>query len=211
MLVPSAALVLACLLVGVLPAATLGPYLMTAAVSLLGGRVPEYQLAVWHGLTVPLTMSLIALVGGLALYLALLARGHAMVDTPLLSRLDARRAFDVVNVVIVRGADKVAHAIFSSRLQVQLLLVVTSAWVAGMFALRASGWQRGAVPLTPLDPLFLLLWIAGAACALGAAQQAKFHRLAALIMLGGTGLVTCLTFAWFSAPISRSPRSRWRW
>jgi multicomponent K+:H+ antiporter subunit A len=200
MLVPSAALVLACLLVGVLPAATLGPYLMTAAVSLLGGRVPEYQLAVWHGLTVPLTMSLIALVGGLALYLALLARGHAMVDTPLLSRLDARRAFDVVNVVIVRGADKVAHAIFSSRLQVQLLLVVTSAWVAGMFALRASGWQRGAVPLTPLDPLFLLLWIAGAACALGAAQQAKFHRLAALIMLGGTGLVTCLTFAWFSAP-----------
>src|SRR5690606_38320517 len=34
----------------------------------------------------------------------------------------------------------------------------------------------------------------------GAAHQAKFHRLAALIMLGGAGLVTCLTFAWFSAP-----------
>ena len=31
-------------------------------------------------------------------------------------------------------------------------------------------------------------------------MQAKFHRLAALIMAGGTGLVTCLTFAWFSAP-----------
>ena len=30
--------------------------------------------------------------------------------------------------------------------------------------------------------------------------QAKFHRLAALIMVGGVGLVTCLTFAWFSAP-----------
>jgi multicomponent K+:H+ antiporter subunit A len=30
--------------------------------------------------------------------------------------------------------------------------------------------------------------------------QAKFHRLVALILVGGVGLVTCLTFAWFSAP-----------
>ena len=30
--------------------------------------------------------------------------------------------------------------------------------------------------------------------------QAKFHRLAALILLGGAGLVTCVTFVWFSAP-----------
>jgi multicomponent K+:H+ antiporter subunit A len=44
------------------------------------------------------------------------------------------------------------------------------------------------------------LWIVGGACALGAALQAKFHRLAALILVGGVGLVTCLTFAWFSAP-----------
>ncbi|MDB5817732.1 MAG: putative monovalent cation/H+ antiporter subunit, partial [Rhizobacter sp.] len=30
--------------------------------------------------------------------------------------------------------------------------------------------------------------------------QAKYHRLAALTMLGGAGLVTCITFVWFSAP-----------
>ena len=35
---------------------------------------------------------------------------------------------------------------------------------------------------------------------LGAAWQAKFHRLAALILLGGAGLVVCVTFVWFSAP-----------
>jgi multicomponent K+:H+ antiporter subunit A len=34
----------------------------------------------------------------------------------------------------------------------------------------------------------------------GAARQAKFHRLAALVMLGVVGLVLCITFAWFSAP-----------
>ncbi len=35
---------------------------------------------------------------------------------------------------------------------------------------------------------------------LGAAWQAKFHRLAALVLMGGAGLVTCVTFIWFSAP-----------
>ena len=35
---------------------------------------------------------------------------------------------------------------------------------------------------------------------LGAAWQAKFHRLVALILAGGAGLVVCLTFVWFSAP-----------
>src|SRR5690606_36384363 len=28
----------------------------------------------------------------------------------------------------------------------------------------------------------------------------KFHRLAALILLGGAGLVTCVSFVWLSAP-----------
>jgi len=30
--------------------------------------------------------------------------------------------------------------------------------------------------------------------------QAKFHRLFAIILAGGAGLATCVTFAWFSAP-----------
>ena len=40
----------------------------------------------------------------------------------------------------------------------------------------------------------------GRLCAIGAAYQAKYHRLAALVLLGGAGLVTCITFVWFSAP-----------
>jgi len=46
----------------------------------------------------------------------------------------------------------------------------------------------------------VLLWLVGGLCALGTAAWAKFHRLAALVLLGVTGLVTCLTFVWFSAP-----------
>jgi multicomponent K+:H+ antiporter subunit A len=52
----------------------------------------------------------------------------------------------------------------------------------------------------PVTPEFVLLWIVAGACAIGAAWQAKFHRLAALTMLGVVGLALCISFAWFSAP-----------
>src|SRR5690606_9712000 len=133
-------------------------------------------------------------------YALLLSRDAAMRRTPLLSRLNASRMFDVANVITVRGAARLSHFFFTRRLQSQLLAIVGIALVAGVAAFGSTAWSAGEMPLAPIDPLFALLWVIGAACAIGAAQQAKFHRLAALIMLGGAGLVTCLTFAWFSAP-----------
>lgn len=200
MLLPSAVLVLACLLVGILPEQTVGPLLTTAAQSILGAGMPEYHLAIWNGLTLPLMMSFVALGGGLACYIVLHVTGRTMMPTPLLSKLNAGRIFEVLNVAAIRGAGRLTGVMFSWRLQPQLLLITTAALVAGFLPLAIAGWSPGAAPLTPLDPLFLLLWLVGAACALGAAVQAKFHRLAALIMVGGVGLTTCLTFAWFSAP-----------
>src|SRR5690606_15665451 len=107
MILPGALLVLACVLVGVLPARTLGPLLETAAGAILGLAMPEYELAVWHGFTTPLFMSFAALAGGVGFYLFLLRSGRVMERTPLLSRLDGARAFDVLNVAIVRGADRI--------------------------------------------------------------------------------------------------------
>ena len=200
MLLPSAALVLACLLVGMLPAQTIGPLLKPAVQAILGDDVPPYELAAWHGLTRPLVMSLIALAGGSAFYFFLYRRGRAMAPTPVISRLNARRAFDIVDVWLIRGAGRLTSLLFSWRLQAQLFLIIGAGLLAGFLALARLGWSPGELPLTPFDPMFALLWVFGAACALGAAMQAKFHRLAALIMTGGVGLVTCLTFAWFSAP-----------
>jgi multicomponent K+:H+ antiporter subunit A len=56
------------------------------------------------------------------------------------------------------------------------------------------------LPPGDLDLPFALVWAVGIACALGAAYRAKFHRLAALMLLGGVGLVTCVSFVWLSAP-----------
>lgn len=200
MLVPGAVLVFACLLVGIFPEYTVGPVLASAAHSILGANLPVYELALWHGVTTPLLMSVVALAGGLSFYIVLNRRGRAMVPTPGLSRLDAVRTFDILNVAAIRGAARATQSLFSSRLQQQMLLIVCVAFAAALLPVAIGGWSAGTLPLTPLDPVFLLLWIIGGACALGAAMQAKFHRLAALIMTGGVGLITCLTFARLSAP-----------
>src|SRR5690606_6992910 len=68
----------------------------------------------------------------------------------------------------------------------------------------AATFVRGVGPgnLAPseVDPVLAIIWAIGASCALGAAVSARLHRFAALVMLGGAGIVTCITFVWFSAP-----------
>ena len=200
MLIPSAVLVIACVLVGTMPAMTVGPLLQVAAGAILGASIPAYELALWHGFTVPLMMSVIALTGGAVFYAFLRRSGRVMAPTPVLSRLNAARIFDLSDVRLIRGAGMLSRYLFPSGLQAQLVLIVCAAIVAGSLPILLAGWSRGEAPSSALDPLFAVLWLGGATCAVGAAFQAKFHRLAALIMVGGVGLVTCLTFAWFSAP-----------
>jgi len=90
--------------------------------------------------------------------------------------------------------------LFSPRLQMQLLVLVLVALGGALLPLLTAGSSWGTRDTTPLHPAFAILWIVGAACALAAAWQAKHHRFAALILSGGAGLATSLTFVWFSAP-----------
>jgi multicomponent K+:H+ antiporter subunit A len=200
---PVELLVLACLVVGILPAFTVGPLLDVAVRSVLGPHTPEYSLSVWHGFTVPLLMSLIALAGGATLYYLVLqkflARGEER--TPFLPPIEGRRIFDRVLVTLSwRWARTLEGILGTRRLQPQLALLLLAALAAGLWPVWQRGLLFGPLPLSPLDPAFVLMWIVGAACALGAAWQAKFHRLVALLLGGGAGIVVCLTFVWLSAP-----------
>ncbi|MFO7593829.1 MAG: proton-conducting transporter membrane subunit, partial [Pseudomonadota bacterium] len=69
MKVPVEVLVALCLLVGIFPALTVAPLLATAAAGTIGAELPHYSLAIWHGFTTPLLMSVIALIGGGLMYL----------------------------------------------------------------------------------------------------------------------------------------------
>jgi multicomponent K+:H+ antiporter subunit A len=199
---PIELLVLACLVVGILPTLTIGPILDVGVRALLGANTPSYQLAVWHGFTMPLVMSLVALAGGALLYALLqkyLARGVDKV--PLLPPVDGRRIFDrVLMLVSWRWARSLDAMLGTRRLQSQLRWAMAAALLAGLWPVWQRGLQWGPLPWSEIHPALALAWAIGAACALGAAWQAKFHRLVALVLLGGAGLVVCLTFVWFSAP-----------
>lgn len=201
MRVPVELLVLLCLVVGVLPALTVGVILEHAVFAVLGDQTPDYSLAVWHGLNLPLLMSAVALVGGFALYFGLcrLVNLKQTSAVPGLQKLDGAKLFDRTLFGLFRFSGWLTQRTSTQRLQPQLLalLVVMVALVVALVRWPALfidvDWN--------LDTLtFALLWLIGCVCAIAAAWTAKYHRLAALILVGGTGIVTSLTFLWLSAP-----------
>jgi len=202
MRVPVELLVLACLVVGIFPAWSVGRYLDAAAAPVVGGELPAFSLAVWHGFNTPFVMSLVALGGGIALYLLLRSlRQAGKVDAPpLIYRVSGPRLFARVLAGVTQAGRAGRRALSTQRLQWQMLWLVGAALLAGALPLIKQGLELGNRGTLPLSPSFVLLWGLGIVCAVAAAWQAKYHRLAALTLLGGAGLCTCITFLWFSAP-----------
>lgn len=199
---PVELLVFTCLLVGIFPAQVVGSILAAAALPVVGGVLPEYSLAIWHGWNAPMIMSLVAMSGGVVLYLLLrkqLKLGRFKYP-PIISYFNGKRGFERSLVVMMRGVRKIEKRISTKRLQTQLFLLVLAAVIAAMIPMINSGISWGDRPKIPGSIVFVTLWLLAIACALGAAWQAKYHRLAALTMVSVCGLMTCVTFVWFSAP-----------
>ncbi len=200
---PIELLVLICLMIGIVPGLTVGPVLATAVQGLLDATAPYYSLALWHGFTLPLLMSFIALAGGVVLYAALRRYLDSGIEgPPVLRELKGQRIFEKVLVTLSWQWARAAEAALGTRrLQPQMRIVVGLAVVAALAPFLAGGAVgTGTLPGTPVAPAFALLWAIGIACALSAAYQAKYHRFAALVLVGGSGLVTVITFIWLSAP-----------
>ena len=202
MRVPIELLVLACLVVGIVPALSIGPALAAAARPVVGGTLPEFSLQVWHGFNAPLLMSLVAMAGGVIAYRRYAGwfkrRGH--LGTPGFGRLDGQHVFDTALAAVTGWARRLLRLAATRRLQSQVLWLLLVALAAGIGSALVVPLEWGVRERVPASLEFILLWIAGAACAVGAAWQAKYHRLVSLALLSGVGLVVCLTFAWFSAP-----------
>jgi multicomponent K+:H+ antiporter subunit A len=198
---PVELLVFACLLVGIAPGISIAPVLDLAVVATLGDAAPDYNLAVWHGLNLPLLMSMLALAGGVALYVVL--RRHFDLQqreqVPLIHRFSGAQAYETTMLQLTRSAGWLLKRIGTTRLQPQLLLMMLMLLlVPPILAGSPPEWTR--IPLQDFDPLFAAIWVIGGGCAVAAAWMAKYHRLAALALIGGTGIVTAATFLWLSAP-----------
>ena len=121
---------------------------------------------------------------------------------PLLRHIKGQRIFDRVLVTLSWRLARWLESVLGTR------RLAAAAAAARLRRAACRRWRRcyargiateGSAP-AGFDFVFGMIWAVGIACALAAAYQAKFHRLAALILLGGAGLVTCVSFVWLSAP-----------
>ncbi|WP_314407252.1 monovalent cation/H+ antiporter subunit A [Pseudomonas kuykendallii] len=196
MKIPVEVLVLLCLLVGMLPGYTVAPLLAAAAASSLGGELPGYSLAIWHGFNLPLAMSVVALAGGVAVY---------VFRRPLyrwydgLPAIDSKAVFEGLVQAGVRTARRLAEWLENGSLQRYLALMLGSALLCVAVALGPLHALEGGERLSPLDPISVLglgiLMLSGL-------LTVGFHRrrLPALMILSVAGLLVTLTFARYSAP-----------
>ncbi|BCR25212.1 monovalent cation/H+ antiporter subunit A [Aquipseudomonas alcaligenes] len=196
MKIPVEILVFLCLLVGMLPAYTVAPLLAVAAKASLGGVLPEYSLAIWHGFNLPLAMSCVALVGGILVYVGRqpLFRWYAG-----LPEVDARMIFERQVQNLVRLATWLTGCLENGSLQRYLSFLLIAALVLVASALAPLPQLTGSRGLSPLDGITMLGLLVLAASGL---LTAVFHRqrLVALLILGVGGMLVALAFARFSAP-----------
>lgn len=196
MRVPVEILVLLCLAVGIAPAFVIGPVLETAVRGATHGNVPDYYLAVWHGFNLPLLMSAIAVVGGIALYFGL-RRFVAL-------HRDVRRslgfaAFHRKIDLLTAFARGLTQRLEDGSLQRYLLLMLLSA-LALAAAPFLMGHGIGGFGEGQAMPVFgWVLWALLIAATI-AVPVLHRDRLTALIVMGGTGLLVSLSFVMLSAP-----------
>ncbi|MGE0387077.1 MAG: monovalent cation/H+ antiporter subunit A [Gammaproteobacteria bacterium] len=196
MKVPVEVLVVVCLAVGILPAHTVAPLLDVAARDVLGGSVPEYSLAIWHGFNLPLLMSLVATTGGVILYFLLLRyAGLHQLDF----RPHGRRAFDAIMHWLTVFAARLAAVAFDVRLQRHLAALMIAGLVAAAFPFLSRPLASGPLQGSPATGAGWLIWAMGCAAAVGTVVMHR-SRLVAVILLGAVGLMVSLTFVHYSAP-----------
>lgn len=198
MKVPVEILVALCLLVGIFPALTVEPILAVASIGVLQGPLPEHDLAIWHGFSPALWMSVIALIGGGLTYLG---------RQPLFAfyerhehRIEAKALYQRLLNRLFALAGAITRRLDTGSLQRMLFVFILSALMLGLAGfLSASMPLTGSRPRMPVDGVSLLATLGLMAAAIGAVWLHR-QRLIALILTGAVGLVVALIFIKFSAP-----------
>ena len=158
----------------------------------LGGASPGIKLALWHGLTVPLGLSVLVVSLGL-LTLRARPRIEALVDG--LARPSGERVFDRAYDSVLRTGASVGRTASSHALAAYLLPPMAVALVLiGRSLLTVT--PAGVLPVSPPLDWVLIALIAGA---IAGVVQAR-SRIAAVAALGLTGFLIAGWFALHGAP-----------
>ena len=198
MKIPVDILVVLCLLVGVAPMFLISPILTVAVASSLQTAAPEFSLAIWHGFNLPLMMSFIALVLGVAVY-SMRHRLFAWHDR-CLHGLDGKAVFDWVLWKIIRLSKKITDAFDQTTLQPAVTWVIGGALMLSIITFfQFNSPLLGDRVLMEADVITFLM---SAVLIIASILTVMLHhkRLVSLIAIGVVGLVVALGFVKFSAP-----------
>jgi multicomponent K+:H+ antiporter subunit A len=195
MWLPVVVLVVPIIVIGLVPEVA-GPLVALSAGAVVGGPLPDYHLALWHGVTPALFMSIIALVGGVLLFLAYPRMNALRLAIP---RPDARIIFEaLVDRLVLTARYLLAH--LQDGVLGRYLFVMTLAIGAfGAYGFLSMQHGPGARPLQPATVPAAVAWAVLAAATVAVALKHS-DRLFALILTSVIGLIVALAFVQFSAP-----------
>ncbi|MEM1023548.1 MAG: monovalent cation/H+ antiporter subunit A [Myxococcota bacterium] len=199
MQVPVGLLVALCILVGIAPGLVAEELLVAVSHSVLGARTPDIHLHLWHGLNLPLAMSLLAVGVGVGLFRQRPSLANALGDRRLLP--PGAQLYASTMGAIVRLARRITRGLHDHSLGRYLIALVGSAAILGLLPfLGPLQGDDDLVPITTRPRLALVAF----SCLLvfGAVGTVLFHRrrLLAMIALGLSGLGSTLIFVELSAP-----------
>jgi multicomponent K+:H+ antiporter subunit A len=198
MWLPVAVLIVPVIAIGVMPATFAGLIVEQTARAAAGGTLPGYHLALWHGLTPALGMSMFATVGGLVMLWVYPAANRARLAVP---RPEAMTIFMTSVAGMIRASRIILGRIDNGSLPRYLGVIVGTigalALTGYLAAARAplAGDRATLAATLPAVTGWLVLLVA---C--GLIIRRHYDRLTALIVTSIVGLVVSLAFLQFSAP-----------
>ncbi|MHA1134228.1 MAG: monovalent cation/H+ antiporter subunit A [Alphaproteobacteria bacterium] len=196
MWLPVAILIVPVIAIGILPALTAGAIVERTALAVVGGQLPEYKLALWHGLTPALWMSVIALAGGALLFTAYRQAEalHRVFAGP-----EAKRLYDAAIAALVSGARAFTDATHNGSLPRYAGIILVAIVAVGATAFLSAPYAAGTREVIPVEFPALAAWVVLAAICVALIFWHN-ERLLALVLTSGVGLITSLAFLEFSAP-----------
>jgi multicomponent K+:H+ antiporter subunit A len=193
---PSALLVIGVVAIGLFPAVVAGPLVAVVAGAVVGGPLPDYHLAIWHGLTPALGMSALAVAGGLFLLWRYATVRGIWQAAP---HPDAKTAFQWLLASAVRLAKGFTHGLHNGSLQRHILVLMIAAMAITAAGYFGTSHAAGMRPQLEATPVAIAAWLLLVVASLGVAVLHR-RRLFALITIGVVGIIVSLAFLYFSAP-----------
>jgi multicomponent K+:H+ antiporter subunit A len=167
-----------------------------AAAAVTGTAGNTVHLAIWHGFTPALWMSVIATAGGIGLVFAFSRVDRWRLRWP---RPEASILYQRAVDACIAAARWCTERLHTNELQRYMACMLVAVLAVCAYAFLGGTHQPGTrEPLAPSSVALTGWLVLAAACALAALRH--HDRLLLLILTGAAGLIVSLAFALFSAP-----------